>query len=328
MLHRSLIGPLLIATLLGLSAAPARADDRATAQELFQQGKDLMSAGKTAEACAKFAAAADLVQTVGVRLNLAACYEKIGRTASAWTRYDEALTLAERNGDAAAASFAQSAKIALTPRLSSLAILVPTEAALPGLEVTRDGQKVPQAAWGVPVPVDPGDHDLAASAPGHAAWSTKTRVSGPGKAEVQVPVLAIAAIVPEPTATPNEETTPGAKTGLFSGPGGTQRVIAVSAAGAGVVALGIGSFFGIEMLSKKQTATSSGHCGTEGCGALSQDAVAAGNMATIGFVAGGLLVAGGAVVWLTAPSSKPATTAAIVPIAGSGGGGVGIQGSW
>src|ERR1700722_14021630 len=116
-----------------LCALPARADDRATAQELFQQAKDLLAAGKTEDACTKFAAAADLVQTVGVRLNLAACYDKIGRTASAWTRYDEALTIAERTGDSAAAKFAEDARSAIVERLSYLSVTVSADAALAGL---------------------------------------------------------------------------------------------------------------------------------------------------------------------------------------------------
>ena len=333
--RRSATPAALLAILLGLTAPAAHADDRATAQELFQQGKDLLAAGKAAEACTKFAAAADLVQTAGVRLNLASCYEKIGRTASAWTRYDEALTIAERAGDSAAATFASSAKSALTPRLSYITVAVPPSSVLAGLEVTRDGEKLPQAAWGVPVPVDPGDHMLGATAPGHEPWTIKTSVQAQSaKIEIAVPVLAVSATPPPqsaqpaPGAAPAPDATPARSGGLFSGPGATQREIALVAGGLGVVGIGIGSVFGAEMLSKKQTNIGGGFCSTPGCGTQSQSAVSAGNLATVGWIAGGVLIAGGAVIWLTAPSAKATTTAALVPLGGPGGAGVGVEGIW
>jgi len=339
MLFRRLALPAaLVATLF---ASPARADDRATAQELFQQAKELMLAGKTADACAKFAAAADLVQTVGVRLNLATCYEKIGRTASAWTRYDEALTIAERSGDTAAAQLARSSQDALKPHLSYLAVTVSKDAAaVLQLGVLRDGQNVPAAAWGIPVPVDPGDHEIKAIAPGHKAWSTTLNVKGEGMhAEVQVPVLAVEAgppveIAPAHPAAPSPEAPSTQKGGLFSGPGGTQRAIAVGGAAAGVIALGVGAIFGSQMLAKKsdyqQNEGSNGQCANLECQTSSANAYTDGNVATVGFIAGGVLVAAGVVLWLTAPSSssKPTSAAMIVPMAGPRGTGLGIQGSW
>jgi serine/threonine-protein kinase len=321
-----------------LVASPAvRADDRATAQELFQQAKDLIAAGKMAEACAKFAAASELSQTAGVRLNLASCYEKIGRTASAWTRYDEALTIAERSGDSAAAQLAKDGQAALKGHLSYLSVAVSKDAAaVPDLDVLRDGQRVPRAAWGVSVPVDPGEHEIKAVAPAHKAWTTTTKVAGEGMhAEVQVPVLAVED-APTPIA-PAAATAPAEQaeepSGLFSGRGGTQRITAVVSAGVGVVALGIGGAFGAQMLSKKSDYQShqgsAGQCLDAQCASSSSAAISDGNVATVGFIAGGVLVAAGAVLWLTSPrsASKP-TAAAIVPVAGPRVAGVGIEGSW
>jgi len=318
----------LTATALG--APGARADDRATAQELFADGKALMSAGKVAEACAKFAAAAELTQTAGVRLNLGACYSKLGRTASAWAAYDDALTAADRNGDSVAAGLARDGEAALTPHLSFLTTNVaPETAALADLEVLRDGQRIPKAAWGVPVPVDPGSHAIAARAPGHVAWSGTITVTGEGKkAETMVPVLA-AEVVAAPassSATAPIETKAAGANGLFSGPGGTQRVLAVTSAGAGVVALGVGAIFGLEMLSKKQSDAGGGTCtGGASCGTLSQQAVSAGNVATVCFIAGAVLAGTGAALWFTAPSST-STGAALQPIAGPHTGGIALGG--
>src|ERR1700679_3410075 len=90
-------------------ARSSYADDRAAAQLLFQQGKDLMRSGDFAHACPKFEAAGQFSATPGVRINLADCWVKLGRTASAWGKFDEALSLAERSGDKPAADAARAA---------------------------------------------------------------------------------------------------------------------------------------------------------------------------------------------------------------------------
>jgi thioredoxin-like negative regulator of GroEL len=75
---------------LALTALPVHADDRAIAQQVFQEARELMAAGKFVEACPKFAAAAQLSPTAGVRLNLSDCYAALGKVASAWGKADEA----------------------------------------------------------------------------------------------------------------------------------------------------------------------------------------------------------------------------------------------
>jgi hypothetical protein len=338
----------LTATLAAaLSSASARADDKATAQQLFQEGKTLMAAGKVADACPKFASAAELSPTPGVRLNLGDCYDKLGRTASAWAKYDEARALAERASDAAAADLARSRLAAVKPRLSYLAVKVsPDAAAIAGLEIARDGDSVPQSSWGTSLPVDPGDHQVKATAPGRAPWATTVSVTAPGEQVVMIPVLASAAESAGAGKVPasfDQGSTPAVSGGsdaeaqprsrLFSGVGGTQRTLAVVGAGVGVVGLGIGSYFGAQMLSKKSEyqkhQDSAGNCIDLQCQTASHDAASAGDVATVAFVAGGVLVATGAVLWLTAPRASGAAPAvALVPMSGPGGAGFGATGTW
>ncbi|HEX8793092.1 MAG TPA: hypothetical protein VF765_19240, partial [Polyangiaceae bacterium] len=109
---------LLAAGLAPLWTGGARADDRAAAQLLFDQGKELMAAGKTADACPKFEASAQLSHTPGVRLNLVDCWAAIGRTASAWAMAAEAIDLAERQGDQVAATAARQRHEALQKQLT------------------------------------------------------------------------------------------------------------------------------------------------------------------------------------------------------------------
>jgi hypothetical protein len=324
MQRRSLASLALV--LSALAARPVAADDRATAQQLFAQGKALLAKGKVAEACAKFQGAAELSQTHGVRLNLAACWNQLGKTASAWAMYDEALTLAERAGDTAAADLARKTRKELEPKLAYLTIQVPPGSALPGLELQRDGKKLPEAAWGASVPVDPGSHEVVAEAPGHQRWAVKLEVGVASKESLVVPPLARSA-ADSASGTPSEA--PVAATSPAADPaatepssGGTQRTVALIAGGLGIVGLGVGSYFGLRAISKKNDYESQqgpgGECLNETCETTSHDAYTAGTISTIAFVAGGALLGTGAVLWLTAPSGPE----------GEASGFFGITGKW
>lgn len=311
-------------------AARASADDRAIAQQAFQEGRDLMAAGNVAEACPKFAAAAQLSQTAGVRLNLADCYAKLGKTASAWSKAGEALDLAERAGDTAAAGLARDQMTALKPNLSYMTITVAKGLALQGLEIALDGEKIPEPVWETAFPVDPGEHEIAARAPGRKPWSMKTIVAGAAaRATVAVPALAVesAPPAPQPASAAPEPSTAGGGWAR-----GTAHTLAIVSGSVGLVGLGVGTTFGLVASSKKsdyQQHEANGHCIDAQCASISKDAVSAATLSTIGFVAGGVLAAAGVVLWLTAPSNRTeGRSAAIAPMAGPQGLGAGVSGSW
>src|SRR5579883_366085 len=68
-------------------AATARAvwaqDSEITATALFNEGRRLANQGRYNEACPKFAESQRLAPSGGTLMNLAECYERTGRTASA-----------------------------------------------------------------------------------------------------------------------------------------------------------------------------------------------------------------------------------------------------
>jgi thioredoxin-like negative regulator of GroEL len=104
------------------SAQTKSGSNRAAAEALFNQGRDLMTAGKFVEACPKFEASQQLDPGLGTMLNLAECYEKTGRTASAWAEYREAIPLARAAGSKARQDLAVERAKALEERLSTLTI--------------------------------------------------------------------------------------------------------------------------------------------------------------------------------------------------------------
>src|SRR5579859_2493469 len=151
----------------GTAAAPS---GKVVAEALFEEGRKLVGDGKYAEACPKFADSERLDPSASTLLNLASCYEKLGRTASAWATFREAASAANAVGRADYMGTAQRHADALSPRLSRLTVTV--AGSLAGIRVERDAAAVDPAEWGTPIPVDPGEHTIAATAPGHQAWAT------------------------------------------------------------------------------------------------------------------------------------------------------------
>jgi hypothetical protein len=276
--------------------AEPRTSDKTTAEALFAEGRKLMTAGKYADACPKLEASLKLDAGVGTMLNLAECYEKNGQTASAWTEFREAISAARDAGSKDRADLARARAAALEPKLSRLTVVVPKGQLV---DVTRDGALLESAAFGTPVPVDPGKHVIAASAPGKRKWATSVDVTSAAQVSVDVPALA------DESAAAAHESAITADAPKTSAGGSSQRTLAITAGVVGVVGIAAGTVFALKASStwsdaKNKCTTDRSNCGLEGQG-LSQDAKSSANTATIAFVIGAVGLAGGTILWLTAP---------------------------
>ncbi len=302
---------LAVATASLAAAPPVRAQgggDKAAAQSLFDEGKALLTGGKVAEACPKLEESLRLDPGIGTMLFLGECWERQGRTASAWAQFKEAESQAEKQADPRQ-SIARDRAARLAPELSKLVVDVPRESAIEGLVVTRDGTEIGRALWGRPTPVDPGEHTVRATAPGHVAWESKVTVGKRADTvSASVPLLAAEAVArpPAPTPTPSPMTPPAEQP---DGRGGTQRAIGLGLGVAGLVGAGLGAGFGLSAIAKNNRADAEcpgGACSQEGVTA-GDDARQQGNISTIAFVVGGVLLAGGAVLFFTAPRAPKST---------------------
>jgi hypothetical protein len=273
---------------VGFTATSARADDGAAmGEQLFSEGRRLMAAGKPGEACPKFLASYNLQHGVGSLLNLAECYEQNHQIASAWARFLEARTLATRSDQAERADYATKHAAMLEPRRSMLTIVV--DPAPPGLVIKRDGDLIDPAAYGVAVPVDGGTHTIEVTATGRTALSASVTVAP----EADHLTYAVPQLVDGAA-----EVAPSRR--LSS----TRGIAGLAVAGAGVVGLGVGTAFGAIALSQKSAALDAcpGTVCTSASGASKwSTATSSATVSTIGLIAGGVLVAGGAVLWFTAP---------------------------
>lgn len=275
------------------------ASTEATARALFQEGRELSDKGQFALACPKFEESDRLLPGLGTKFNLAACYERQGKLASAWSLYLGVAAIARSQNDAERDGVATERARALLPRLMRLVIDVPEEAQVPGLEVLRDGQRVGQPQWGTALPVDAGRHELSARAPGYDEWRGSVECLKEGATQhTLVPVLRKSALA----AAPGPDV-PSSSDGMSKG-----RVAAWSMGGVALVAAGVGTFFGASSLSAKGDADklcdALNRCSAAGLAAR-EDAISRGNVATGAFVVSGVALAVGVVLLLTSSPSAP-----------------------
>jgi hypothetical protein len=292
---------------ISLVALPAWADNKATAEALFSEGRALATAGNCAEAIPKFQASQKLDPGVGTLLNLAECFEKVGRTASAWAEYREVISLARAAGSKEREELATQKSKALEPKLSRLQIKVAGDAA--GVAITRDGEPVQPAELGVAIPVDPGKHVIEASAPGKQPFSKTVEIG----AEADSQVVEIPALAAGEGGGPG----PGGETPGKKSDGSTQRTIGLVVGGAGVIGVAVGAVFGLQAGSKWDDAKAKCNdypyeCGPDGV-ELADDAKSSATISTIGFIAGGVLIAGGAALYFTAGSGGQSVAVGVGP---------------
>jgi hypothetical protein len=107
-----------------------------------------------------------------------------------------------------------------------------------------------------------------------------------------------------------------------------QRVIGLAVGAAGLASAGVGSIFGAIAIEKKN-ASNEGHCDEQSrCDPvgieLREEGLQAGTASTILFIAGGVALAGGVTLFLTAPAEPEAPRAGLL----LGPGRVGISGAW
>ncbi|MEZ4376531.1 MAG: PEGA domain-containing protein [Polyangiaceae bacterium] len=304
-----MIQPRTILAALGFSlclgfASSAYAGDKALAESLFQEGKRLMAEGKAAEACPKFEASQKADPSPGTLINLAGCYNTLGRTASAWAEYKSAETLARSRGRDEQQEFAAKAAAELEPKLSKLE-LVPPKPLVKDMTVTRDGELISAGSMGTPVAVDPGKHEIKVTAPGYRPWTTTVEVGPDGDAQI----VRIPSLVVDPNAKtgPDGTVTPGdAGTG---GPGVLPWVLI----GGGGVFIGTGLVFGL--LAKGQASDAENDatlCPKKECTPAGQEEIDSAEskalISTIGVGVGAAAAITGVVLLLTSGSSSSAKT--------------------
>jgi tetratricopeptide (TPR) repeat protein len=305
----------LLALALSLASVPALAaapptTAQAEAEAQFRKGRAAMDKGDYAAALEllKWSHAAEPGR--GKLLNIAICEAKLGMVATALSHFRELAPQFPADDDRTPiiAEYIQKLKA----RLPTLTIAVPAGAPA-GLQVTLDGAAVETAMLGTNMPLDPGKHTVEATLPG---GQTKQYDVDLAESERKTVSVELGSSSPTP---PAEEPTPVERRRSI--------VPTLLLGGAGVAGLGVGVAFVVQREAKRLEAVQTqvsirgeGQSCVSGasnfdaarCPALqaaTADGDAFGTGALVGFIAGGLFVAG-AVTYLLWPSAQDASTPA------------------
>jgi hypothetical protein len=295
----------------------ARADNAAIAEALFREGLELLNRARTHEACEKFSESYRLDPANGTLQNLAGCHEKEGRAASAWTEWSELAAKAGRAGQKDREQLARERAANLEKSVAHLELRFTQPDSIAA--VTLDGVSIGRAAWMTPLPLDPGEHQLEFSALRKKTATQKITIATGATLRLDVPTLADAPpdVVAAPVTSDRSTTTLG-----------------YVVAGGGIVALGVGLFFGLRARSlnddsKAEAAKANGTGDATLYGKAQSDHDGATSSQTIGIVAGAVgIVALGVGTYFILSTRKTQQSVAIAPALGPREAGLGLRGRW
>ncbi len=306
-------------------AADPTPEDIAQARSLGEQGQAALDAKKFAEAEKLFSAAAALYPVAPtLPLGAARALAGQGKLIQARETYNkivrESYSKIVRESDKvqggpaafkAAVESARAESDALAPKIGSVTVVVegPKEA-----HVTLDEGQIPAAAWGLPRPVDPGTHKLAATMPGYKPAALTFDVADGAKVDQKLTLVkddGTETAIVDPNKGGNQgnggPVSGGGDSGASQG-SSSRKTIGYVVGGVGVVGIGVGAVAGLVALGDKDSLAKA--CKNGKCPPTQQSNVNAyntmGTLSTVGFVVGGLALAGGIVLIVTAPKDPKA----------------------
>lgn len=293
-----IVRTILVVVMVWSSAAFAQPAG-AQAEVLFREGRDLMAAGKVADACVAFEQSQKLQPAVTTLLNLAGCREKLGQLATAWGLFLDAARDTRSATDAAGQQLhgvAQAHADKLEPRVSRLTINVPQQSQADGLEILRGQDRIEPALWNRALPIDGGTYTITARAPGANAWSTQVTVVAEGDTQtVQVPDLRN---LPRDLGRPPPPRPPVAVTAPEPAPAPprTTRTVLPLVVGAGALVF-LGAGLGFELWGDSKYKEAKAELGSQSRRQALYDAATTRRYTAEAFAACGV-AAGGAAIWL------------------------------
>lgn len=319
---------LAVSLLLTLLCAPAtvraQASDVARAEQLFDEGRALMKRGEYSQACSRFAESQALDPGGGTILNLGICRRHEGRTATAHAILSEALGQARADGRTDRMATAQKHLDALAPVLSRVSVRLPAKAPA-SLRVEVDGEALAGSPETWTFALDPGVHEVRASADGYEPWSVRVTLSPaadhvvvelpqlkpvPAVEPLPAPPPTVIAPAPAPAAPPRRSPAPIAATPRSTQPfPNAPAWLGHALTAGGAAAVGAGAYFGVRALGLKSSSDEhydfqKGHCRTQGCVEDWRDAKASALASNVLLGLGALGLAGG-VYFLFRPVHEP-----------------------
>src|SRR5450432_4767699 len=313
---KHLVASFVCGALWATVAFPAAAADEdvrsARADALFRQGQALLDSGKVDAACAKFEASEAWENGLGTLLHLGDCYERAGRSASAWHTFLEAEAVAQAKKDTDREQVAAERVAAIEPKLARVVFVVPPTSRVPGLSVQLGVNTIPASSWGMIIPVDAGTQHISAFAKGHRPWNMDLDVSRTEGREYRITV---------PTLEPMPEPVSSRRTAF--------RTAGVVTGSVGLAGIGAGAVF--SALSKSSDDANTCARGVIQCTPTkSSSSNSYSEASTVSLAVGGALLATGVTLFVLAPSADNQEKHALRVAAhvATNGGRLQLEGAW
>jgi hypothetical protein len=340
---------------LSAIAAPAAAqtdEQRAAARSLATQGNAAFEAGRYRDAVELFGKAESLMHAPPHLLFMARSHKKLGEFVRAREAYlkitKETLPASAPKAFRDAQAAAEQEVREVEPKIANLTVKIEGGAGAANLTVKVDGAVIPSVLVGVAQPIDPGTHQVEASATGFTAAPQTISIKDGATSSVALKlepdpnaapppltplaVPAAAAAAPANPAPPPPAPPPAASEAPSSS-NSSLRIGSYVAFGVGVAGLAAGSIFAVQSASKRKDADEAyAACGGDtGCrtsNPLSQtvddldgSARTAQTLSIVSFALGGVGVATGVTLFILSSNGK-SERASFQPWLGVGSAGV------
>ena len=187
--------------LISAHTAFAQTDqERAAARDAANNGRVAFDAGKYEKAIDYLSRAEQLVHAPPHLLYLARAQAKLGRLVAAHETYlkinRETLAPNAPKAFVSAQAAAEQEQEALDDRLPSVTVALQGATTAPDLVVQMDGNALPSAMIGIPLPADPGEHVFKASGPTITSDPVTIRLAEAGKQTVTLTLRSTGAAPP------------------------------------------------------------------------------------------------------------------------------------
>jgi hypothetical protein len=314
----------MAALLLVASTAFAQQPGTSSADAAFKRGRELLKAGKFADACIEFEHSQKLDPALGTEFNIAQCSEKTGKLARALEMYRD---LAARDTKADRKKEATDAIPKLEARVAHLEVKVPSPPAgfAMTIEVINSGLPPRPLEANKPIEIDLGEYELVARAPAAPEWRQTVRIDTEAKTTTVEPPFGtrpkpITPVV-DPNANKNTNTTTGTAAiqqkpepedeGDGAPPKSKRKLYGIIGMGVGGAALATGVVFGV--MAKGKWSDAKDVCGGTTCTTqadldkandLRDQAKSKATLSTILVGVGVAAAATGVVLFVTAPKTE------------------------
>jgi hypothetical protein len=226
-----------------LVAAEPTPSELSVARRLFDEGRAAEDAARWSEAADKFRRATAIKDTPGLRFHLARCQEELGAFVEALVEYDRARELIDSGVRAAdVEKLLAEARERVRAKVAQLTLRLPSD--VQNVSVELDGKALSASVLGVPMPINPGKHQVSAVAVGRARFSSELTL-GTGEVRqlsIELPIASAASKAPAstPTSTPAAQ---AARVDDTTVP--TRTIVLIGEASLFAAALGTGIVFSV-----------------------------------------------------------------------------------